>query len=63
MRLRYIMFGKRANEWGECAKIRIIVRLFKKGDRSEVNNCRGVCLFSMSSRVLARQIAKIVWMD
>ena len=55
-----MMFEKRANEWDECAKSGIIVPLFKKGDRADVNNYRGVCLLSMSSRVLARVIAKRV---
>ena len=53
-----MMFEKRANEWDESAKVGIIVPLFKKGDRKDVNNYRGVCLLSMCSRVLARVIAK-----
>ena len=55
-----MMFERRANEWDECTKSGIIVPLFKKGDRADVNNYRGVCLLSMSSRVLARVIAKRV---
>ena len=55
-----MMFDRRANEWDECVKSGIIVPLFKKGDRREVNNYRGVCLLSMCSRVLARVIAKRV---
>ena len=55
-----MMFEKRANEWDESAKSGIIVPLFKKGDRKNVNNYRGVCLLSMCSRVLARVIAKRV---
>ena len=53
-----MMFEKRANEWDESAKSGIIVPLFKKGDRKDTNNYRGVCLLSMCSRVLARVIAK-----
>ena len=55
-----MMFERRANEWDECTKSGIIVPLFKKGDRADVNNYRGVSLLSMSSRVLARVIAKRV---
>ena len=55
-----MMFDRRANEWDECAKSGVIVPLFKKGDRNDVNNYRGVCLLSMCSRVLARVIAKRV---
>ena len=60
-----MMFEKRANEWDECAKSGIIVPLFKKGDRADANNYRGVCLLSMSSRVLARVLAKrlSVWAE
>ena len=60
-----MMFARRANEWDECAKSGIIVPLFKKGDRKDVNNYRGVCLLSMCSRVLARVIAKrlSVWAE
>ena len=53
-----MMFERRASEWDEGAKSGIIVPLFKKGDRKDVNNYRGVCLLSMCSRVLARVIAK-----
>ena len=53
-----MMFEKRANEWDGSAKSGIIVPLFKKGDRKDTNNYRGVCLLSMCSRVLARVIAK-----
>ncbi|KAI8486755.1 hypothetical protein Bbelb_355030 [Branchiostoma belcheri] len=52
------MFEKRANEWEASVKSGIMVPLFKKGDRKDVNNYRGVCLLSMCSRVLARVIAK-----
>ena len=58
-----MMFEKRANEWDECVKSGIIVPIFKKGDRREVNNYRGVCLLSMCSRVLARVILVSVGVD
>ena len=54
------MFETRAGEWDESAKSGIMIPLFKKGDRSEPGNYRGVCLLSMCSRILARVIAKRV---
>ena len=55
-----LMFQRRANEWSEGLKTGVIVPLFKKGDRGDVNNYRGVCLLAMGSRILARIIAKRV---
>ena len=56
------MFHVRANEWGELARSGIIVPLFKKGDREDPNNYRGVCLLAMCSRILARIISKrLTW--
>ena len=37
-----------------------MVPLFKKGDKNDRNNYRGVCLLNMCSRILARVIAKRV---
>ena len=53
-----MMFEKRANEWEACMRTGIMIPLFKKGSRMDVNNYRGICLLSMCSRVLARVIAK-----
>ena len=53
-----LMFQKRAHEWSEGLKTGIIVPLFKKGDRNDANNYRGVCLLAMGSRILARIISK-----
>ena len=39
-------------------KVGIMIPLFKKGDRNYKDNCRGVCLLAMCSRVLERVIAK-----
>ena len=52
------MFEVRADRWDERAKVGVMVPLHKKGDRNDRNNYRGVCLLSMSSRVLGRVIAK-----
>ena len=39
-----------------------MIPLFKKGDRMDVNNFRGVCLQTLGCRVLARGIAKrVAW--
>ena len=52
------MWGNRANKWEKSLKEGTVVALFKKGDRNEAGNYRGVCLLAMGSRVLARVIAK-----
>ena len=52
------MFVTRANEWSETLKAGVIVPLYKKGDREDPGNYRGVCLLAMGSRILARVIAK-----
>ena len=52
------MFDERADRWDESVRVGIMVPLHKKGDRSDRNNYRGVCLLTMCSRVLARVIAK-----
>ena len=56
------MFECRADRWEESVKVGIMVQLFKKGDRNDRNNYRGVCLLAMCSRVLGRVIAKrLAW--
>ena len=52
------MFESRANEWSDTLKGGVIVPLYKKGDREDPGNYRGVCLLAMGSRILARVIAK-----
>ena len=52
------MFASRASEWSEVLKSAVIVPLFKKGDREDPGNYRGICLIGMGSRILARVIAK-----
>ena len=56
------MFECRADRWEESVKVGIVVPLFKRGDRNDRNNYRGVCLLAMCSRVLGRVIAKrLAW--
>ena len=38
-------------------RVGLVVPLFKKGQRDDINNYRGVCLLSMASRILARIMA------
>ena len=52
------MFVSRASEWSEQLKGGVIVPLYKKGDREDPGNYRGVCLLGMGSRILARVIAR-----
>ena len=52
------MFVSRANDWSETLKGGIIVPLYKKGDREDPGNYRGVCPLAMGSRILVRVIAK-----
>ena len=43
--------------WDELARSRLVVPIFKKGDRKSLDNYRGVCLLSAISRILARIMA------
>ena len=52
------MFVSRAHEWSDLLKGGVIVPLFKKGDREDPGNYRGVCLLAMGSRILGRVIAR-----
>ena len=51
------MVNKDPCEWEEMVKIGLVVPLFKKGQRDDINNYRGICLLSMASRILARILA------
>ena len=51
------MFEKRAHRWEEELKEGHMVPIFKKGDRNNTNNYRGVCLLAMCSRILGRVLA------
>ena len=48
------MFIKGADDWEGELKIGQVIPLFKKGDRNNTNNYRGVCLLAMGSRITAR---------
>ena len=44
-------------DWEDCIKVGLVVPLFKKGERNNINNYRGVCLLTMESRMLAKVLA------
>ena len=54
------MFEERAHKWDEWLKGGVMCPLFKKGDRREKGNYRGVVLLAMGSRMLARVCAKMM---
>ena len=41
----------------DLLRLGVVVPLFKKGDRNNPGNYRGVCLLSMGSRIVARIVA------
>ena len=47
------MANKNPCEREEMVKVGLVVPLFKKGQRDDLNNYRRVCLLSMASRILA----------
>ena len=51
------MTNKHPSEWETLVKTGLVVPLFKKWQRDNVNNYRGVGLLSMASRILARVMA------
>ena len=51
------MTNKHPSEWETLVNTGLVVPLFKKGQRDNINNYRGVCLLSMASRILARVMA------
>ena len=51
------MFENRAHKWDHELKEGQIIPVFKKGDRKDKNNYRGVCLLAMGSRILGRILA------
>ena len=52
------MFEGGPGGWEGSLRKGVMVPLFKKGDRNDRNNYRGVCLLAMGSRILARILAK-----
>ena len=51
------MFESPPTDWEDCIKVGLVVPLFKKGERNNINNYRGVCLLTMGSRILAKVLA------
>ena len=51
------MWKNGADSWEETLKRGLIVPMFKKGDRNDPNNYRGVCLLSMGRRIVARIVS------
>ena len=51
------MFEIGAENWEESLRTGLVIPLYKKGDRNNANNYRGVCLLAMGSRILARIMA------
>jgi hypothetical protein len=43
--------------WDQTIKTGLVVPLFKKGDRADPKNYRGICLLSLATRLLARVLA------
>ena len=58
IRLVQRMFEEGPGGWEDSLRKGVMVPLFKKGDRNDRNNYRGVCLLAMGSRILARILAK-----
>ena len=48
------MYERPPTEWEDCIKVGLVVPLFTKGERNNINNHRGVCLLTMRSRILAK---------
>ena len=51
------MYERPPPEWEDSIKVGLVVPLFKKGERSNINNYRGVCLLTMGSRILAKVLS------
>ena len=54
----HFMFEEKVHKWNEFLKGGMMCPLFRKRDRREKGNYRGVVLLAMGSRVLARVCAK-----
>ena len=55
------MFEHGADKWDESLKIGLVIPLYKKGDRNNANNYKGVCLLAMGSRILAIRLR--IWTE
>ena len=51
------MYERPPTEWEDCITVGLVVPLFKKEERNNINNYRGVCLLTMGSRMLAKVLA------
>ena len=51
------MFENDSIHWERSLKVGNVIPLFKKGDKDNPGNYRGICLLSMGSRILARVLA------
>ena len=51
------MFTHGAKQWDEGLKVGLMCPIFKKGNRGNTSNYRGISLLAMGSRILARVIA------
>ena len=51
------MFCNGSDKWEDELKEGVIIPLFKKGDKNNTNNYRGICLASMGTRVVDRIMA------
>ncbi len=51
------MFINGSDKWEDELKEGVIIPLFKKGDKNNTNNYRGICLASMGTRVVDRIMA------
>ena len=58
VRMVKFMFENRAHKWEDELKTGQIIPLFKKGDKNDRNNYRGVCLLAMGSRILGKIMAE-----
>ena len=57
VRIVRFMWENGAETWEDSLRSGEVIPLFKKGDRNNPNNYRGVCLLSMGSRIVARIVA------
>ena len=51
------MYESPSTDWEDCIEVGLVVPLFKKGEWTNINNYRGVCLLTMGSRILAKVLA------
>ena len=59
------MFCNSADKWEGALKIGMVIPLFKKGDKDNPGNYRGICLRSIASRILTRILANRlrIWVE